>query len=107
MQRGLLMHDDQVGSRLGKVRDMEFWTHDHQVGFDQQRRDAPHGGDDTRAHRNIGHVSAVHHVYLQPPRARRFDLAHLIAQPREVGGEDRGANFDLHRITHRSDPAAA
>ena len=41
---------------------------------------------------------AVHHVDMDPVGAGRVDRAHLLAQPREIGGEDRGGDAD--RLLH-------
>ena len=45
---------------------------------------------------------AVHHVDMDPVGAGRVDRAHLLAQPREIGGEDRGRDAD--RLLHGGDP---
>ena len=44
---------------------------------------------------------AVHHVDMDPVGAGGVDRAHLLAQPGEIGGEDRGGDADrlLHGAT--------
>src|SRR3546814_14515368 len=37
---------------------------------------------------------AVHDVDMHPVGARRLDAAYLLAQPREIGAEDRGGDPD-------------
>ena len=45
---------------------------------------------------------AVHHVDMDPVGAGRVDRPHLLAQPGEVGREDRGGDAD--GLLHRRDP---
>jgi hypothetical protein len=39
---------------------------------------------------------AVHHIDVQNVGSAAFDCANFIAQTREVGGQDRGGDFDVH-----------
>ena len=43
----------------------------------------------------VGHEVAVHDVDMDPVGAGRVDGAHLLAKPREVGGEDGGGDEGL------------
>ena len=38
---------------------------------------------------------AVHHIDVDPIGAGRVDGAHFLAQPREVGGQNRGCDEDF------------
>ena len=45
--------------------------------------------DHVRADRDIGHEMPVHHVDMDPVGAGRFDRAHFLAEPGEIGRQDR------------------
>ena len=58
---------------------------------------------DIGADGDVGHEMAVHHVDMDPVGAGRIDRAHLLAEPGEIGGKDRGRDYE--RKAHRSVPA--
>jgi hypothetical protein len=51
--------------------------------------------DDQRSYRDGRHEVAVHHVHVDHAGAGVHDLLHLLAQPGEVGGQDRGGHTDV------------
>src|SRR3712207_8249468 len=54
----------------------------------------------SRAERQVRHEVAVHHVHVDDPGARGLDGADLLAEPSEVGRQDRGGDVDVRRA-HR------
>ena len=67
---------------------------DHEVHVDRHR--AAVGADrvlanrraDHRPDRQVGHVMVVHHVEVDPVGAAGDDIAHLVAESREIGGKN-------------------
>jgi hypothetical protein len=45
-----------------------------------------------RADGEVGHEMAVHHVDVDPVGAGLVDRAHFLAEPGEIGGQDRGGD---------------
>ena len=50
------------------------------------------------AEADVGDIVPVHHVEMDPVGTGLVDLAHLLAQPREIGGQDGGCDQD--RLAH-------
>ena len=70
-------------SRNGSTGEIIRWTSN---GLARVRAQRLHH---RRADREVGHEMAVHHVDVDPVGAGRVDRAHFLAQPGEVGGQDR------------------
>jgi hypothetical protein len=86
------MHRDAVGAGLGEVRDVPLGALDHQMDVQVPARAVDLTGerlDDRGAHAERRHEVAVHHVDVDRARARGEHGADLLAQPREVRGQDR------------------
>jgi hypothetical protein len=84
------MERDVGGACLREIRHDAVDGFDHQVHVDG-RRDARLAQCLThqRADREIRHVVVVHHVEMDDVRARRQHGPHFLAEPREIGGQDR------------------
>jgi hypothetical protein len=103
---GLLVDRDAVGTGAREVRDLAGRALDHQMDVDDRaglvyvigyRR------HDQGADRDRRHEMAVHDVDVDHAGAGIDHLGDLLAQAREVGGEDRrgdptGAKQPAHRI---------
>ena len=80
---------------FANVRDLALGALDHQVDVDQRAGGVDLLGervDRERAHRDRRHEVAVHDVDVDHARAGVEHLADLLAQAREVGGQDRGGD---------------
>ena len=73
---------------------------DHQVGLERHGHPLTHRGDDVGAERQVGDELSVHHVPLDEVDAGVLERDDLVAEPGEVGGQDRRG--DLDRSGHRS-----
>ena len=92
MGPGLGMEADDIGPGLGEILQILIHRRDHQMHVERLGRMGAqrlhHGGPDG----DIGHEMPVHHVDMNPIRARCVDRADFIAKAREIGGEDRGGD---------------
>ncbi len=68
---------------------------DHQMHVEDLLRVRTERLHDVGADGDVGHEMPVHDVDMDPVAARRIDGAHLLAEPREVGREDRRGNDDI------------
>ena len=90
---GLEVERDAIGARAGELGDLIGRALDHQVDVDRAAGLVDLVGDRARDQRPDGDRRdevAVHHVDVDHPRAGGHHLGDLGAEPREVGGEDRG-----------------
>src|SRR5438552_5697614 len=92
------MNRDGVGAGLGESFEIAVDWRDHQMDVKGFPRHWPDRGHHHRAEADIGHEMPIHHVDMYPVGARLIDGAHLIAEPGEIGGEDRGR--DTKRADH-------
>ena len=85
---------------LGEVRHDAVDRLHHQVHVDRHARMRLDRRADQRADREIRHVVVVHHVEMDQVGAGGDDGAHFFAEPREVGGQERGRDAvgACHRI---------
>jgi hypothetical protein len=93
MRPGFDMHGDDVGASLGEGFEIRVARRDHQMHVDGFFGQRPQRLDDRRADRNVRHEVPVHHVDMDPVGAGRLDRAHFLAEPREIGRQDRGCNY--------------
>ena len=80
---------------FGELGDLALGALDHQVHVDQRARAVDALGqrvDRERPHRDRRHEVAVHHVDVDHARPGVEHLADVLAQAREVGGQDRGGD---------------
>ncbi len=90
--RRLGMKRDVAGARRREIRNDAVHRSDHQMHVDRRldvlaQRLAHH-----RTDREIGHVMIVHHVEMDAVGAGGEHGSHLLAESREVGGEDGGGD---------------
>ena len=103
VRRRLGVDGDVVGAGLGEGRDLALRPLDHHVHVEDAAGAVDLLGErlhDERAHRDRRHEVAVHDVDVDRARAGVHDRGHLVAQAREVGGQDRGRDAvrELHQI---------
>ncbi len=92
VRRGLDVDRDPVRAGPGERVDLALRALDHQVDVDVAARRVDlrrQRLDDQRAHRQRRDEVPVHDVDVDRARARVHDLGDLLAEPGEVGGEDR------------------
>ena len=89
MRPRLGMDRDDVSARGRELRHESIDRGDHEMHVERKRRAGSQGLYDHRADREVGDEMAVHHVDMNPIGAGRGHGAHLLAQPREIGREDR------------------
>ncbi len=97
---GLGLDQQVIGAGFGEGRDIALGLDDHQMDVERLCRRAANRLEHDRADRDVGNEAAVHHVDMDPIGAGGVDGAHLLAQTREVGRQDRGRDEDRGR--HRS-----
>ena len=78
-----------IGAGFGEGFEIRIARRDHQVHVERLFGVRPDRFDDVRADGNVRHEMAVHDVDMDPVGAGGIDRAHLLAQFREIGGEDR------------------
>ncbi len=81
-----------VGTGIEVGIDILLGVGDHEVDIKGQIGDAIDLFDDERAETQVRHEVAIHDIAMQPVDAGGFDIAELIAQAREIGGEYRWCN---------------
>jgi hypothetical protein len=90
MLRRLGLHRDDVPTRLCESFNVRVARLDHQVAVEglvdmrAQRR------DELRPEGDVRHEMSVHHVEVDPVGAGRRDVAHFLAELREVSRQNRG-----------------
>ena len=89
---GLGMDGDDVGAGLGEGVEERVDRRDHQMDVERLGGVRAERLHHRRADREVGHEMAVHHVDVDPVGAGLVDRAHFLAEPGEVGGEDRGGD---------------
>ena len=92
VRRRLGVEGDRVRARLGELLDVALGTLDHQVHVEHRAgvvRGVRERRHDERADRDRRHEVPVHHVDVDHARSGLQHLLHLLAQPAEVGREDR------------------
>ena len=104
------VHGEPVGARPRRTLRGSDRVRDHEVRLQRQPGDPPECADHERSDRDVGDEVPVHHVDVDPVGARRFHLGDLLAEAREVGGEDRRREGDrahdrarVGEILHRID----
>ena len=92
MRRGLGVECNRVGAGLQEVGHVPLGALDHQVHV-KHRADLANllsqRRDDQRSDRDRRYEVPVHHIDVDDPRAGVQHLSHLLAQPCEIGGQDR------------------
>ena len=96
------MDGDDVGAGLGEGLEEGIDRRDHQMDVERLGGVRPQRLHHRRADGEVGDEMAVHHVDMDPVGAGLVDRADLLAEPGEIGGEDRGRDADrlLHGANH-------
>ena len=89
VRAGFGMDGDDVRAGLGEGVEERIDRRDHQVDVERLLRVRPERLHHRRADREVGDEMAVHHVDMDPVGAGLVDRAHFLAEPGEIGGEDR------------------
>ena len=102
VRRGLGVQGDRVRAGGRELVDLALGALDHQVDVEDPPVDlVAQGLDDQRADRDRRDEVPVHDVDVDHAAPRVHDLADLLAEAREVGGEDRRRDRDLARQPHQ------
>src|SRR5262245_64666082 len=92
----LPVDEERIAAGRNELVEKEVRIRDHPMDFEGQVRHPPKRLDDPGAHRKIRHEVAVHDVHVDPIGAGFGRVGYLLAQPGEVGGQDRGGK--LHGV---------
>ena len=95
MPLGLLVDRDHVCAGVEKTIDVALRLFDHQMAIEPQLAHFTAGLDDCGPHRDVGHEMAVHHVEVEKVGAL-FNGGDFLREFREVGGEQRWRDLDVH-----------
>ena len=95
MRAGLGMHGDDVGAGFGEGLDEGIARRDHQMHVEELLRMRAQRLHHVGADGDVGHEMPVHDVDMDPIAAGGIDGAHLLAEPGEVGREDRWGDDDV------------
>ena len=77
-----------IGARFGEVGEIALRLDDHQVHIERLVRAASYRFDDYRPDRDVRHEATIHHVNMDPIRARRIDGVNLLGETSEIRGQD-------------------
>ena len=101
--RRLGVDGDGPGPRLGEGGDLALGALDHEMDV-EVRAEVPQGLDHVRPHRDRRYEVTVHDVDVDDGRAGVDDGGDLLAQPAEVGGQDRWGDPARHTSTSIDPP---
>lgn len=80
------MHQDAGGSGVYERLDRLVRTLNHQMHVDRQRRRSANRIDHFRIEPKTRNEVSVHDIDMKPIHARRFHLADLLCQTRQISG---------------------
>ncbi len=86
------VHGDDVGASLRKGREIGIGRRDHQMTIEDLRRRPADCLHHRRPERDVRHEMSIHHIEMDPVGPGGIDRAHLLAEPREIGGQDGRGN---------------
>ncbi len=89
--------EQRVRPRLDERFEIRIRIGDHQVRLDREPRHRPQRAHDRRPHRNVGYEVSIHDVDVDAVGAGALRLHDLLAQPREIRGEDRRGELRHHQ----------
>ena len=98
VRRRLDLDEDAVGAGVGELVDLALGALDHEVDLEDRARVVDlvaQGLDDDRPHRDRRDEVAVHDVDVDDLGAGLEHRADLLAEPREVGGQDRRGDHQI------------
>src|SRR3974390_697659 len=96
MHASFLMHGDPVSARFGKFGNEQIGVLDHQVTIERYLDELAQGADYERADGDVGNEVAVHHVDVKHGAATVDGELRVSGELREIGGKNRGHEFDRH-----------
>ena len=88
VRAGFGMDGNDVRAGLRESIEERVDGRDHQMDVERLVQCAAECLHHGRADREVRHEMAIHHVDVDPVRARFVDRAHFLAELREVGGQD-------------------
>ena len=88
------MDGDRVGAGFGELFQIRVHRRDHQVDVEGLCSVPPQRLHHRRSDGEIGDEMAVHDIDVDPVGAGFVDRAHLFAETREIGREDRRGDAD-------------
>ena len=94
------MNGDDIGTGIGEIVEKRIHRRDHQVDVERLAAVLANGLQNHRSERHVRNEMPIHYVDMDPVRTGCIDGAHLFAEPREVGGQDRRGD---QRSGHRPD----
>jgi hypothetical protein len=92
MWAGFLMNDKPIRASLLKGLKVTFRLNNHEVdiekGFCASLQSIYH----VRPERNWRNKGAIHHINVEPIGSSGDHIIHLLSEPRDIGGKDRGGD---------------
>src|SRR3954469_17800835 len=95
MRTRLRMYRNDVRAGLGERVEERIDRRNHQMDVERFGCVRAKRLHDRWTDRDVGYEVTVHHIDMNPVGARLVDRAHFLAEPGEVGGEDRGGDERL------------
>src|SRR4051794_16176401 len=95
MRPRLRMYRNDVRAGLGERVEERIDRRNHQMDVERFGCVRAKRLHDRWTDRDVGYEVTVHHIDMNPVGARLVDRAHFLAEPGEVGGEDRGGDERL------------
>ena len=77
-----------IGAGFGEVGEIALRLDDHQVHIEWLVRAAPHRFDDDRPDRDVRREATIHHINMDPIRARRIDGVNLLGETSKIRRQD-------------------
>jgi len=91
MRSRLGVDGNDVGASLGEGLDIGVDGIDHQMNVENPVGMRTQRFHHARPEGDVGHEVSIHHIEMNPVGAGGGDIAHFLAEPGEIGGEDGGA----------------
>jgi hypothetical protein len=92
MCAGLGVNDDQLAAGLDVAAEEVVGVADHQMRLEPHGRPGPAGGDHVGSEGQVGDEVPVHHVPLDSVDPGLFQGGDVVAEAREIGGQNGGHN---------------
>ena len=100
---GLGVHDDEAAAGLDPAGEQVVGLLHHEVGLEEQVGAIAAGGDHVGAEGEVRDEPAVHHVPLDAVDAGVGEVRDRVAEPGEVGGQDRRGDLEVRSVPGRAD----
>jgi hypothetical protein len=92
MWAGFLMNDKPIRARPLKGLKVTFRLNNHEVDIKKGFRASLQSLYHVRPERNWWDEGAIHHIHVKPVSSGGDHIIHLLSEPRDIGGKDRGGN---------------